>query len=83
MMYYGHAMGAGWILIVFAVALPALLLAAGLVITQLRRIPVEPSLPVGPTWRGAEQILADRFARGEIDAEEYERRLRTLRATPY
>jgi putative membrane protein len=83
MMYYGHGMGAGWILIIFAVALPALLLAAGLAIALLRHVPVEPAVPVGPTWRGAEQILADRFARGEIDAEEYERRLRTLRATPY
>ena len=27
----------------------------------------------------AERVLADRFARGEIDAEEYERRLRVLR----
>jgi putative membrane protein len=83
MMYYGHGMGAGWTLIIFAVALPALLLAAGLVIAQLRRVPGEPPLPVGPTWRGAEHILADRFARGEIDAEEYERRLRMLRATLY
>jgi putative membrane protein len=83
MMYYGHGMGVGWILIIFAVALPALLLITGLVIAQLRRIPVEPALPVGPTWRGAEQILADRFARGEIDAEEYEQRLRALRATPH
>jgi putative membrane protein len=28
---------------------------------------------------GAEQILAERFARGEIDAEEYRQRLDTLR----
>lgn len=28
----------------------------------------------------AEQVLADRFARGEIDAEEYRQRLETLRA---
>ncbi|MEU6641824.1 SHOCT domain-containing protein [Saccharomonospora sp. NPDC046836] len=29
---------------------------------------------------GAEQILAERFARGEIDEEEYSRRLEALRA---
>ncbi|MFI7587387.1 SHOCT domain-containing protein [Spongisporangium articulatum] len=29
--------------------------------------------------RDAEQVLRDRFARGEIDAEEYRSRLRTLR----
>jgi putative membrane protein len=28
-----------------------------------------------------EQILAERFARGEIDEEEYQRRLETLRST--
>jgi len=29
----------------------------------------------------AEQLLAERFARGEIDEEEYQRRLRVLRST--
>jgi putative membrane protein len=32
--------------------------------------------PAPPT---AEQVLADRFARGEIDADEYQQRLDTLR----
>lgn len=31
---------------------------------------------------GPEQILAERYARGEIDEEEYERRLATLRGSP-
>ncbi|GAA3165299.1 MULTISPECIES: SHOCT domain-containing protein [Streptomyces] len=31
---------------------------------------------------GAEQILAERYARGEIDEEEYRRRLATLRGEP-
>ncbi|WP_235465941.1 SHOCT domain-containing protein [Streptomyces platensis] len=38
-----------------------------------------------PAHRGgphAEQILAERYARGEIDEEEYRRRLATLRGTP-
>jgi putative membrane protein len=30
----------------------------------------------------AERILAERYARGELDEEEYQRRLRTLRETP-
>jgi putative membrane protein len=32
-----------------------------------------------PRQRAAEQILAERFARGEIDDDEYRRRLETLR----
>ncbi|MGA4877422.1 SHOCT domain-containing protein [Streptomyces lydicamycinicus] len=40
----------------------------------------EPPLPrSGPP---AEQILAERYARGEIDEEEYRRRLATLRGAP-
>ncbi|MGA5268463.1 SHOCT domain-containing protein [Streptomyces lydicamycinicus] len=40
----------------------------------------EPPLPrSGPP---AEQILAERYARGEIDEEEYRRRLVTLRGAP-
>ncbi|MFI1628217.1 SHOCT domain-containing protein [Streptomyces noursei] len=47
-----------------------------------------------PTWgtppppgapghgRSAEQILAERYARGEIDEGEYQRRLATLRSSP-
>ena len=33
-----------------------------------------------PTPPSAEQLLAERFARGEIDEEEYQRRLRVLHA---
>jgi putative membrane protein len=33
----------------------------------------------GRGWKGPDQILAERFARGEIDATEYRSRLDTLR----
>lgn len=36
---------------------------------------------VTPSERGPEEILADRFARGEIDEDEYQRRLDTLHAS--
>jgi putative membrane protein len=36
--------------------------------------------PRAPSDLDPEEILANRFARGEIDAEEYHRRLETLRA---
>lgn len=35
--------------------------------------------PSGPRSQSAEQILAERYARGEIDEEEYQQRRRTLR----
>ncbi|GAA1909126.1 hypothetical protein GCM10009716_18840 [Streptomyces sodiiphilus] len=34
----------------------------------------------GP-WSGPERVLAERYARGEIDDEEYHRRLDTLRVS--
>ena len=37
-----------------------------------------PPRAAGPT---AEEVLAERFARGDIDEEEYHRRLQTLRST--
>ena len=78
MMYYGHGMAGGWTLVVFAVVLPALLIAAGLIVAQIRRTPDNRA---GSTAvPDAERVLADRFARGEIDAEEYDQRLLTLRA---
>jgi len=81
MMYhgYGYGMSAAWPLIVFAVALPLLLLATGLLVAQLHRPPAASSRPEPEPE--AERVLADRLARGEIEPEEYEQRLRTLRAT--
>ena len=80
MMYYGTGMGIGWILILLAVALFALALAGGLATARLRRPGGKSPANGGEPVNQAERILADRFARGEIDAEEYEGRLRTLRA---
>ncbi|MBO0775131.1 MAG: SHOCT domain-containing protein [Actinobacteria bacterium] len=41
--------------------------------------PFAPPPPVPPGMPHAEQILAERFARGEIDEQEYRSRLATLR----
>lgn len=76
MMYYGHNMGAGWGL--FALAIVLVLLAAGLVVALSRRNAAGSSAP--DPVPDAEGVLADRFARGEMDTEDYEQRLRTLRA---
>jgi putative membrane protein len=75
MMYYGdHMSGWGW----FAMSLGTLVFW-GLVITAIvllvRNInrAERPSRPRTP-----EQLLAERFARGEIDETEYHQRLATL-----
>lgn len=71
MMYgYGSGMGAIWALVIFAIVLPSLLLATALIMGDFRRPPQERHSRSTPE---AERLLADRFARGEIDFEEYER----------
>jgi putative membrane protein len=78
MMFYGPGAGMGWSMIVFAVALPALIIAMVLILMRFRPPAETPAAP-DPVPE-AERTLADRFARGEIGTEEYEERLRALRA---
>jgi putative membrane protein len=74
MMYYGPGMGAwGYLLMTANMLLFWGLLVAGIVF--LVRYFGRP----GPAGTHTETILAERFARGEIDEEEYRGRLRTLR----
>nr|WP_221380736.1 hypothetical protein [Actinoplanes polyasparticus] len=62
----------------FAILLPTVLLTIGLLIAGMQRGPSEPA-PADPI-RGPERMLAERLAGGEIDIEEYERRLHVLPA---
>jgi putative membrane protein len=39
--------------------------------------------PAAPTIATATQVLDERFARGEIDAEEYQNRRRVLQSNPH
>ena len=92
MMYgYGTGMG-GW---GYALMTVSLVLLCGLVIVDIvalvrsaahgRRDAGEPAEPPGlsvpPRPSDPEQFLATRFARGEIDEDEYQRRLAVLRGT--
>ncbi|POX36675.1 hypothetical protein C3486_32390 [Streptomyces sp. Ru73] len=61
-----------WALLVAGVAFFIRYLARG-----RRDVPEPPGVP--PAHQSPEQILAGRFARGEIDEEEYHRRLTALR----
>ncbi|MFJ3175304.1 SHOCT domain-containing protein [Streptomyces roseus] len=86
MYWNGHGMGAwGW----FAMSLTTLIVwtlivaATVLVVRALRRDGADDHRATAPyraSDRGAERLLAERFARGEIDDEEYSRRLAVLRS---
>ncbi|UQA94099.1 SHOCT domain-containing protein [Streptomyces halobius] len=81
--YDDHVIGGwGW----FAMAISMLLFLALIVtIVFLLWRAITRSGPGGWTGplrtSGAEQLLAERYARGEIDEEEYQRRLATLRGS--
>ncbi|WP_063053484.1 SHOCT domain-containing protein [Nocardia arthritidis] len=81
MFWYGDGMsGWGYGLMTVGMVLFWALVIAGVILTV--RYLAQPSAPVGgaPIVRpSAEQVLAERFARGEIDADEYHQRLATLR----
>jgi putative membrane protein len=75
MMWYGHGMGAwGYGLMMFSGLVFWALLAVGAVLAY--RVLRRDGRDGGET---AERILADRYARGEIDDEEYRRRMAILR----
>ena len=80
MMYQGYGMGVGgWLLMMLIVVVSAGLVAAGTVAVVRGLRPPDWGTVAGPFSADPERVLADRFARGEIDVEEYEARLRTLR----
>lgn len=76
MMYQGYGMGAGGWLVMTLILLAGVGLVAAVTVAVVRgvRPPVQGTAAGDP-----ERILAGRFARGVIDAEEYETRLRILR----
>ncbi|WP_405445894.1 SHOCT domain-containing protein [Streptomyces erythrochromogenes] len=80
MFWYDHGMGGwGWVAVSLSILLVALAVAA--VVLLLRSVDRYPSGPAQtPAAPSAKDLLAERFARGEIDEAEYERRLTALRA---
>jgi putative membrane protein len=89
MVWYGHGMNSwGWFVMSLSTLLFwALILGVGVLLFRTLTRPVPPGAGHG-TWQstlqgsGPERILAERYARGEIDDEEYHRRLATLRGSP-
>lgn len=82
-MMNGYAMsGWGWLLMTLGM-LGFWALVAVLALALLRRPgqPDQQRQPSQPPWPGAEEILAQRLARGELDPDEYRQRLQTLQET--
>ncbi|MBD0422717.1 SHOCT domain-containing protein [Streptomyces sp. TRM S81-3] len=82
MFWYAHGMG-GWAWFGMSVGMVlfwALIIAAlVLVLRAVNQPHAHTHTPAAPT---PQEILGERFARGEIDEEEYQRRLNTLRTGP-
>jgi putative membrane protein len=78
--YQDHMSGWGYGLMAFSSLLFWALVVTGIVLL-VRYLSRTSGRSPGGDRRSAERILAERFARGEIDEEEYRRRLETLRAT--
>jgi putative membrane protein len=79
--YYGHHMwDGGWGGMVFGPLFMILLLAVlvGVVVLTVRWLGGMPGQHHSPTGKSALDILKERYARGEIDKEDFEERRRTL-----
>jgi putative membrane protein len=73
----GWGYGLGIISVVLFWGLLIVAVAAAIRYVSRRQVGPRPEPNSGPP--SAEQLLAERFARGEIDADEYRQRLTTLR----
>jgi putative membrane protein len=76
--YHDNGLGAGQWLAMAALMLVFTAVVVGVLVVLLRRPAGSHAGPAAP-HDDAERILAERFARGEIDEAEYVRRRDTLR----
>ncbi len=81
MYWYDHDVsGWGYVWMGFGMVLFWALLIAGFVLALRYLFRVDNERRAHPVPPGAEHVLAERFARGEIDAKEYAERLAVLRS---
>jgi putative membrane protein len=82
MMYWGNGMGGGGMVLMTVASLLfwGLVIAGILALVRYASRGAQPAAPAiqGPT---PHQVLAERFARGDIDEDEYTRRLQVLGTT--
>jgi putative membrane protein len=83
-MYWDHMNSSGWQMMVFWLLIWIVFL--GMIawsVVQWTRNNSQASAPSRPPSKSARELLNDRLARGEIDLDEYEQRLKALdRNTP-
>ncbi|WP_406835158.1 SHOCT domain-containing protein [Streptomyces sp. AHU1] len=82
MLWYGHdPSGWGWfVMSVGMILFWSVLILLGVLLFRTLSRPAGTGTATAPVQHGptAEQLLAERFARGEIDEDEYRRRLSVL-----
>jgi putative membrane protein len=89
MFWYDHGMtGWGWAMMTISmIVFWVLVIGLGVLLFRALRGGPQDSIEAGPSVGSPprrptpEQLLAERYARGEIDEEEYQRRLDTLHGT--
>ncbi|HWS91235.1 MAG TPA: SHOCT domain-containing protein [Mycobacterium sp.] len=80
MMWYGGNWGwGGWLLMTIAMVLFWALIITAVVLIVRYVVSQRPTGTSVGSARTPEEVLAERYARGEIDDEEYQRRLALLR----
>jgi putative membrane protein len=77
MMFPGWGMG-GWMMAAYGLVVLLILVAAVVVVIAMSRRTGRNASPATPT---AKELLAQRYARGEIDDDEYFQRLSVLDST--
>jgi putative membrane protein len=68
----------GWVLMSLSMVAFWVLVIVGIV-AAVRSFGAPPGHPAGPVPRTPQDVLGERYARGEIEEEEYQRRLQILR----
>ena len=83
-MMYGYGNGTGWGYALMAISMVlfwgTLIYGIATLVRYTRRDGPQRGDPAEPAAPGPERLLAERFARGEIDEDEYHQRLTSLRA---
>ena len=76
--YYGHHHDSAWMAVWGTVMMLLLAIVVGVVVWAIVRRPPGPGSPDADPRASARAIVAERYARGEIDRDEYEQKLSDL-----